>query len=136
MKRVGMLCVAIAATLTMACGESDNGAPSSPTSPSPTSNPSQPAPAPSNGGLTAPNNLRVVTVTGSQVTLAWESTGAPEYLILVGTSQSSSNALSTNTTQTTYTWTVSPGSYFARVQSKNGTATSGSSNEVSFTISQ
>jgi len=134
MKRVGMLCVAIAATLTIACG-SDNGAPSSPTSPSP-SNPSPPAPAPSNGGLTAPNNLRIVTIAGTQVTLAWDSTGAPEYLILVGTSQSSSNALTTNTTQTTYSWTVSPGSYYARVQSKNGTATSGSSNEVSFTISQ
>src|SRR6185369_4404037 len=106
----------------------------SPTSPSPTSNPSQPAP--SNGGLTAPSNLRIVTIAGTQVTLAWDSTGAPEYLILVGTSQSSSNALSTNTTQTTYTWTVSPGSYYARVQSKNGTATSGSSNEVSFTITQ
>ena len=136
MKRVGMLFVAMAATLTIACGGSDDGAPSSPTAPSATPTPSQPAPSPSNGGLTAPNNLRVVSVTGSQVTLAWDSTGVPEYLVLVGTAQSSSNALSTNTTQTTYAWTVSPGSYYARVQSKNGTATSGSSNEVNFTVSQ
>jgi hypothetical protein len=136
MKRVGTLFVAMAAVVTIACGGSDNGAPSSPTAPSPTPSSSQPAPAPSNGGLTAPNNLRVATIAGSTVTLAWDATGSPQYLILVGTSSSSSNALSTNTTQTSYTWTVSPGSYYARVQSKNGTATSGSSNEVSFTVSQ
>jgi hypothetical protein len=57
-------------------------------------------------------------------------------LILVGTTPSSSNSLSTNTTQTTYTWTISPGTYYARVQSKNGSTTSGSSNEVSFTVTQ
>ena len=136
MQRVGMLFVAMAATLTIACGGSDGGDASSPTAPSVTPTPSQPAPTPSSGGLTVPNNLRVVAVAGSQVTLAWEASGAPEYLILVGTAPSSSNALSTNTTQTTYTWTVSPGSYYARVQSKNGTATSGSSNEVSFSVSQ
>jgi len=134
MKRVGIFLIALAAAVTMACGGADNES-ASPTAPSGSGGgASQPAPAPSNGGLSAPANL-TVKVSGTQVTLTWSSTGAPEYLVLVGTASSSSNALSTNTTQTTYTWTVSPGSYYARVQSKNGTATSGSSNEVNFTVS-
>jgi hypothetical protein len=136
MKRVGILMIAMAAAVTMACGGSDNGS-QSPTGPTPSSSGGGSSqPAPSNGGLTAPTNLRVVAVAGTAVTLNWSASGSPEYLVLVGTAPSSSNALSTNTTQTTYTWTVSPGTYYARVQSKNGTATSGSSNEVSFTVSQ
>jgi hypothetical protein len=51
-------------------------------------------------------------------------------LILVGTSPSSSDALSTNTTQTSYTWTAKSGTQYARVQAKMPCGTSGSSNEV------
>jgi hypothetical protein len=134
MKRLGIFMIAVAAALTMACGGDKESA--SPTAPSGGSGggASQPAPAPSGGGLTAPTNL-TVRVIGTQVTLSWSSSGSPQYQILVGTSPSSSNALSTNTTQTTYTWTVSPGTYYARVQSLSGTTTSGSSNEVNFTVS-
>lgn len=135
MKRLGMLVIAMAAAATMACGGSDNGS-ASPTGPSGGSGggSSQPPP-PSSGGLSVPTNL-TVSVSGTRVTLSWSSAGAPEYLILVGTTPSSSNALSTNTTQTTYTWTISPGTYYARIQSKSGSNTSGSSNEVSFSVSQ
>ncbi|HEY7190178.1 MAG TPA: hypothetical protein VH436_26680 [Vicinamibacterales bacterium] len=135
MKRVGILVIAVAAAVTMACGGSDNGS-ASPTGPSGGSGggASQPAPTPSSGGLSAPTNL-TVKVVGTQVTLNWSSSGSPQYQILVGTSPSSANALITNTTQTTYTWTVSPGSYYARVQSMSGSTTSGSSNEVNFTVS-
>jgi hypothetical protein len=134
MKRVGIFVIAVAAAVTMACG-GDKESPS-PTAPSGGSGggASQPAPTPSGGGLTAPTNL-TVKVVGTQVTLNWSSTGSPQYQILVGTSPSSANALITNTTQTTYTWTISPGSYYARVQSMSGSTTSGSSNEVSFTVS-
>jgi hypothetical protein len=135
MKRVGIFVMALTAAVSIACGGSENES-SSPTAPSPsTSGGGSSQPAPSSGGLTAPTNLRVVAVAGTSVTLSWAASGSPEYLILVGTAPSSSNALSTNTTQTTYTWTVSPGTYYARVQSKSGTNTSGSSNEVSFTVS-
>jgi hypothetical protein len=135
MKRVGIFLIAVAAAVTMACGGGDEASPS-PTAPSGgTGGASQPAPTPpSSGGLSAPTNL-TVKVIGTQVTLTWSSSGSPQYQILVGTSPSSSNALSTNTTQTTYTWTVSPGTYYARVQSLSGTTTSGSSNEVNFTVS-
>ena len=134
MKRVGAFFIALAAAFTIACGGADNVG-SSPTSPSSSggSNPSQPT-APS-GSLSAPGNL-TVAVSGSSVTLSWSAVnGAAEYLVLVGTAQGNSNVLSTNTTHTNYTWTVGSGTYYARVQAKNGNVTSGSSNEVSFTIS-
>ena len=70
------------------------------------------------------------------MTLSWGGvSGAAEYLVLVGTKQGDSNFLSTNTTHTNYTWTVGSGTYYARVQAKNGNTTSSSSNEVNFTIS-
>lgn len=135
MKRVGLCFVALAAAMTMACGGSDNGG-ASPTSPSPSG---------SSGGNTqpqgsctmpgAPGGLAVQSIVGTSVTLTWSGvSGATQYVILVGTTPSSSNDLSTNTTQTNYTWTVSPGTHYARVQAKNACGTSGSSNEVSFFV--
>ena len=133
MKRVGAFFIALAATFTIASGGADSAG-SSPTGPSSTgSTPSQPT-VPS-GGLSAPTNL-TVAVSGSTVTLSWGGvSGAAEYLVLVGTKQGDSNFLSTNTTHTNYTWTVGSGTYYARVQAKNGNTTSSSSNEVNFTIS-
>jgi hypothetical protein len=125
MKRVGAFFIALAAAFTMACGGADSVG-SSPTAPS------QPT-APSSG-LSAPGNL-TVAVSGTSVTLTWSGVnGAAEYVVLVGNVQGNSNVLSTNTTHTNYTWTVGSGTYYARVQAKNGNVTSGSSNEVSFTI--
>src|SRR6266540_1130375 len=118
MKRVGMLVIAMAAVVTMACGGSDSGS-ASPTGPSPSGGGGSSQPPPPSSGLSAPTNL-AASVSGTRITLTWSSSSAPEYLILVGTTPSSSNSLSTNTTQTTYAWTISPGTYYARVQSKNG----------------
>ena len=134
MNRAGVSFIVLAAVLTAACGGAESVG-SSPTGPSPTAPGSPSQPQPNGSAPSAPGNLTVASVTGTVVTLSWSAaSGAAEYLILVGTSPSSSNTLSTNTTQTTYTWTVSPGTYYARVQAKIGTATSGSSNEVSFFI--
>jgi hypothetical protein len=131
MKRVGVLFIVLAAAVTIACGGADSAG-SSPTSPSsPAPNPSQPT---NPSGLSAPTNLTVLT-SGGSVTLSWNAVnGASEYLVLVGTTSGNSDKLFTNTTQTSYTWTVGSGVYYARVQSKNGSVTSGSSNEVSFVI--
>jgi hypothetical protein len=131
MKRVGVLFIVLAAAVTIACGGADSAG-SSPTSPStPAQNPSQPT---NPSGLSAPANL-TVAVNGSSVTLSWSGVnGANEYLVLVGTTSGNSDKLFTNTTQTSYTWTVGSGVYYARIQAKNGSVTSGSSNEVSFAI--
>lgn len=135
MKRVGMFFVALAAAMTVACGSSDNGG-GSPTSPSSSgSSGGSSQPQGSCSMPSAPGNLAVQSIVGTSVTLSWSGvSGATEYLILVGTSPSSSNEVSTNTTQTNYTWTVSPGTHYARVQAKNACGTSGSSNEVSFSV--
>jgi hypothetical protein len=132
MKRVGVLFIVLAAAVTIACGGADNAG-SSPTSPS--STPGQSTSQPTNpSGLNAPANL-TVAANGSSVTLSWSSVnGANEYLVLVGTTSGNSDKLFTNTTQTSYTWTVGSGVYYARVQAKNGSVTSGSSNEVTFAI--
>ena len=133
MKRVGVLCVVLAAAVTIACGGSDSAgsSPTSPSSPSPGSGSSQPT---NPSGLNAPANL-TVAVNGGSVTLTWSGVnGASEYLVLVGTTSGSSDKLFTNTTQTSYSWTVGSGVYYARIQAKSGSVTSGSSNEVSFAI--
>jgi len=68
--------------------------------------------------------------------MTWSAvSGATEYLILVGTSPSSSNILSTNAVSKTYPWSGVPqGTHYARIQAKNSCGTSGSSNEVRFTV--
>jgi hypothetical protein len=122
-----------------AIGCSDSGSPvSSPTAPTQTSA-GTPPPGAAPGGCplpSAPTNLRVAAIAGTQVTLAWtEVSSATQYVVLVGTSPSSSNTLSTNTTQVTYSWSGVPvGRHFARVQTTNLCGTSGSSNEVEFTV--
>jgi len=72
---------------------------------------------------------------GTVVTLQWNGVnGATEYLVLVGSAPSSSDLLSTNTTNSNYTWTAKPGRQFARVQAKCNGQFGGSSNEVDFTV--
>ena len=132
MNRAGVLSIVLAAAVTGACGGADSAS-SSPTGPSstPTAS-SQPPPAPAS---CVPANLRVGSIQGTTVTLQWNAvTGATEYLILVGSAPSSSDRLSTNTSNTSYTWTASPGRQYARVQAKCGGSWGSSSNEVEVTV--
>ena len=133
MKRAGVLCVVVAATMTIACGGTDNAG-SSPTGPSSSSSSSTNTSQPSNSS-SVPTNL-TVTLNGGSATLSWNGVnGASEYLVLVGSTSGNSDKLSTNTTNTTYTYTTGSGTYYARVQAKKDGTWSSSSNEVSFTIS-
>lgn len=133
MKRAGVLCVVVAATMTIACGGTDNAG-SSPTGPSSSSSSSTNTSQPSNSS-SVPTNL-AVNVNNGVVTLTWNGVnGASEYLVLVGSSSGNSDKLSTNTTNTTYTYTAGSGTYYVRVQAKVNGNWSSSSNEVNFTIS-
>lgn len=135
MKRVGVLSIVLAAAVTGACGGSDGVSPA-PTGPSSTTPPtsSQPQPAPQQSACVAAN-LRVASIQGTVVTLEWNAvTGATEYSVLVGSAPSSSDQLSTNTTNTSYTWTAKTGRQYARVQAKCNGVFGGSSNEVEYTV--
>ena len=135
MTRVGMLSIVLAAAVTGACGGADSAS-SSPTGPSTTttttSSQSQPTPQPA---ACVPTNLHVVSMQGSVVTLGWNGvSGATEYVVLVGSAPGSSDQLSTNTTNTSYTWTAKGGRQFARVQAKCNGQFGSSSNEIDYTV--
>jgi hypothetical protein len=132
MNRVGVLSIVLAAAVTGACGGAD-GASTAPTGPSSTTTTtsSQPTSQPS----CVPANLRVAGIQGTVVTLEWNAvSGATEYLVLVGSAPSSSDQLSTNTTNTSYTWTAKSGRQYARIQAKCNGQFGGSSNEVEYTV--
>ena len=134
MTRAGVLSIVLAAAVTGACGGSDGVSPA-PTGPSSTTTTtsSQPQPAPQQACV--PANLRLADKQGSVVTLAWDAVnGATEYLVLVGSSPGSSDQLSTNTTNTNYTWTAKGGRQYARVQAKCNGQFGSSSNEVEYTV--
>ena len=81
-----------------------------------------------------PTNLHVVSIQGTVVSLAWNGvSGATEYTILVGSAPGSSDQLSTNTTNTNYTWTAKSGRQYARVQAKCNGQYGSSSNEIEYT---
>jgi hypothetical protein len=131
MNRAGILSIVLAAAVTGACGGAD-GASSSPTGPSSTTPTTSSQPAPQ--GSCVPGNL-TASVSGSAVTLRWSAVnGATEYSVLVGSTPSSSDLLSTNTTNNIYTWTARPGQQYARIQAKCGGQFGGSSNEAVFTV--
>jgi hypothetical protein len=132
MKRFIVFAIAVATAASVACGS--NGEDGSPTSPSSTAGGTSGGSG-SCGRPGAPTGLSA-DVIGSRVTLTWSaSSGASEYLVLIGSTPSSSNVLFTNTTQLTYAWNGgSPGTYYARIQARNSCGNeSGSSNEVAFT---
>ena len=130
MNRFGVLSIVLAAAVTGACGGAD-GASSSPTGPSSTTTTSSQPQAPAS---CVPANL-TASVASTVVTLQWSAVnGAAEYTVLVGSTPSSSDQLSTNTTNSNYIWTARPGRQYARVQAKCGVAWGGSSNEVEFTV--
>jgi hypothetical protein len=132
MNRCGVLSIVLAAAVTGACGGSE-GVGSSPTGPS--STPTTTSSQPTSQASCVPTNLVVSAVQGSVVTLQWSAvSGASEYTVLVGSTSGSSDQLSTNTSNATYTWTAKPGRQFARVQAKCGGTWGGSSNEAEFTV--
>jgi hypothetical protein len=135
MNRFGVLSIVLAAAVTGACGGADEVS-SSPTAPSSTSTTSsQPQPTPPQTASCTPQNLTVVSIQGTVVTLQWSAVnGATEYLVLVGSAPSSSDLLSTNTTNNNYTWTAKDGRQYARVQAKCNGQFGGSSNEVEYTV--
>ena len=133
MNRAGILSIVLAAAVTGACGGAE-GVGSSPTGPSSTPTTTSSQPQPPSQASCVPANL-TASVAGSVVTLQWSAvSGATEYLVLVGSTPSSSDQLSTNTTNNNYTWTARPGQQYARVQAKCGGQFGGSSNEVAFTV--
>ena len=133
MTRVGMLSIVLAAAVTGACGGAESAS-SSPTGPSTTTTSSQPQPTPQPAAC-VPTNLHVASKQGTVVTLEWNGvSGATEYVVLVGSSPGSSDQLSTNTTNTSYTWTAKAGRQYARVQAKCNGQFGSSSNEVEYTV--
>jgi hypothetical protein len=135
MIRVSLGVVALAAAVAAGCSGSEGTA--SPTGPSAST--SSGSSAPPQASCTMPNapaNLRVDAVQGTTVSLSWSAvSGASEYLVLVGSTPGSSNELSTNTSQANYTYGgVKPGTHYARIQAKNACGTSGSSNQVEYSI--
>jgi hypothetical protein len=136
MTRVSLCVAALAAAVAAGCSGSEGAA--TPTSPSTSSSTGGTAPPQASCTMpSAPANLRVDSVVGTTVSLSWSAvSGATEYLVLVGSTSGNSNELSTNTSQSTYSYGgVKPGTHYARVQSKNACGTSGSSNQVEYTIS-
>jgi hypothetical protein len=131
MNRAGVLSIVIAAAVTGACGGSDSASPT-PTGPSSTTTTTSSQPTPQ--GACVPTNLHVVSIQGTVVSLAWNGvSGATEYTILVGSAPGSSDQLSTNTTNTSYTWTAKSGRQYARVQAKCNGQYGSSSNEIEYT---
>ena len=135
MTRVTLCVAALAAAVAAGCSSSEGGA--APTAPSAATSSGGTAPPQANCTMpAAPANLHVDSVQGSTVSLSWSAvSGATEYLVLVGSTSGSSDELFTNTSQAAYTTGgVKVGHHYARVQAKNACGTSGSSNQVDFTV--
>jgi hypothetical protein len=130
-----MLSIVLAAAVTGACGGAESAS-SSPTGPSTTTPATSPQPQPTpQPAACVPTNLRVASKQGTVVTLEWNAvSGATEYVVLVGSSPGSSDQLSTNTTNTSYTWTAKEGRQYARVQAKCNGQFGSSSNEIEYTV--
>jgi hypothetical protein len=134
MNRAGVLLIVLAAAVTGACGGSESASPA-PTGPTSTTTTTTAPPPPPPQQACVPTNLRVASQQGSVVTLEWNGvSGATEYVVLVGSTPGSSDQLSTNTTNTSYTWTAKSGRQYARVQAKCNGQFGSSSNEVEYTV--
>jgi hypothetical protein len=75
------------------------------------------------------------TVAGTRVSFVWTAAaGATQYVLVVGSAPGSSNTLSVNTTQTTYTWRGAPiGTHYARVFARSDCVHDSVSTEITFT---
>ena len=135
MTRVSLCVAALAAIVAAGCSGSENGA--TPTAPSASTSSGGTAPPQASCTMpAAPANLRVDSLQGSTVSFSWSAvSGATQYLVLVGSTSGNSDELFTNTSQTTYaTGGMKVGHHYARVQAKNACGTSGSSNQVDFSV--
>ena len=135
MTRVSLCVAALAAAVAAGCSGSEGAA--TPTAPSASTSSGGTAPPQANCTIPdTPANLHVDSVLGSTVSLSWSAVGgATEYLVLVGSTSGNSDELFTNTSQASYTTGgIKVGHHYARVQAKNACGTSGSSNQVDFTV--
>lgn len=117
------LCVSLLVALALgaaACG--DNDEPTGPTAPSGCTLPSSPA------------NF-AVALAGSSAVFSWSAvSGANDYVIRIGSTPGSGNMVSTNTTQTTFTWNgTGRGTYYATVEARNACGGGPVSNTLTFT---
>ena len=113
--------VVLLAVSSVSCGDDDGGSPMSPSG----GNCARPA-APANFG---------VALSGSSAVFTWSAvSGAMDYTLRVGTSAGAANVISTNTTQTSYTWNgTGRGTYFATVEARNACGSGAASIQLSFT---
>lgn len=135
MRRVSLGIAALAAVVAAGCSGSEGGA--TPTAPSTSTSSGGTAPPQASCTMpAAPTGLKVDYVQGSTVSFSWSAvSGATQYLVLIGTTSGNSEDLSTNTSQANYvTGGIKVGHHYARVQSKNACGTSGSSNQVDFSV--
>jgi hypothetical protein len=134
MARVSLWIAVLAAAVAAACSGGDGGA--TPTSPSASTSSGATPPQANCTMPSAPANLHVDSLQGTTVSLAWSAvSGATEYIVLIGSTSGSSNELSTNTSQTNYSYGgAKPGVHYARVQAKNACGSSGSSNTVEYIV--
>jgi hypothetical protein len=130
--------VVLVAVLAGGCASGENAGttPTSPTSPTAPSTPT--APPPSNSCLpAAPSGFNVTHVGPSHRVFRWNAVAtAIDYTIQIGTSSGTYDLISTNTSQTEYTWigqSSIPGHlFYARVHARNTCGSGNSSSEISF----
>jgi hypothetical protein len=130
MRAVKMWIAVAAAACVAGCANGSSGL----TSPSPlaVATPSVPSSCAVPG---APDNLSA-DMTGHTVNLSWSAVGdASDYVVLVGSTPSSSETALTNTSETHHSIDDLPrGTHFARVHAHNWCGTSESSEAISFRV--
>jgi len=135
MKWCGRALILVVALGIVGCGSGDpETGGGSPTSPTPTNN--NPAPGPSGSCAPAvPSNL-AASISGSRVSITWNAvSNVNDYMVYIGTTQGSSNVLSTNTTQTNYQWNGGDkGTYYVRVEARGACGSSGPSGSITVVI--
>lgn len=106
----------VASVISMSCGDDHTEIPTGPSSQSATAT----APRPGCTVPRAPSNLRVMSMMGTTVVLAWDAVpGATSYSVMVGSTPGGSNELFQDTVQTSFRFTARDGKSFARVQANN-----------------
>lgn len=110
---------ALAAVITMSCGDDATDVPTGPSSQSATAT-SSTTPRPGCTLPPAPTNLRVTSMVRTTVELSWNAApGATGYTVMVGSTPGGSDELFQDTVQTSFRFTARDGRSFARVQANN-----------------